>query len=426
MYGVFNEPKRRIFDLQGLMFSKLLNSFYIKPEKEDVFREGTTAVGDDDIRFIEQHDDIMSAPDFLYRLRCLFPHLKVKTHHQHHKITNQHFHHSHDCENSIFSATITHLETGYTITFLEDLGAADIRLDLLRGVDFQNPQVVLSHGNIRALNLFSRDLCGLLNTFVETEDVVCEEKERSLVNDQMDKVPKDTVYFKYFHPSAKAIQLPQHLHEPGYFLSAPHSVSSHHSSSSEFKQAQHVSASHENDNEGIRHGPSTICKHWKPTIHQPPITELDRDFINFSNLFSYNVTLKKFESIPSSTLQDSTMPTSSHHYIHRPLHYVISSSLLFYRLLCLFDLPDTPCITISPNSSNNLDLVPKHEIVTGVWSVMLKHMPTGGFLYFRDDQGLACCFVSKGLVDQPGFVADVLRLMELLVLEVFPHPFFEE
>ncbi len=95
---------------------------------------------------------------------------------------------------------------------------------------------------------------------------------------------------------------------------------------------------------------------------------------------------------------------------YAPLRTVISSPLVFYRLLCLFEIKTTPCI--------------RHgDAVVGVWSVSLQHKRAGKKVVLFDLMGVPTVRFDA----QPGadnhFIRDLLRLVEMLCSKLCPHPY---
>ncbi|KAJ3127239.1 hypothetical protein HK098_006604 [Nowakowskiella sp. JEL0407] len=95
----------------------------------------------------------------------------------------------------------------------------------------------------------------------------------------------------------------------------------------------------------------------------------------------------------------------------------ISSSLLFYRLLCLWKFPDTPAVL---NSAGK---------VTGVWSVSLQFCGRESVtdekadITFCDYHGLSKVKISKRITDDDDLQKEFCDLLDFLASDVYPHPY---
>ncbi|KAJ3117188.1 hypothetical protein HK098_006315 [Nowakowskiella sp. JEL0407] len=91
------------------------------------------------------------------------------------------------------------------------------------------------------------------------------------------------------------------------------------------------------------------------------------------------------------------------------LHTKISSALLFYRLLCLWKIPDTRPVKSS-------------GFIVGVWSVTLKFNGDDAKITFYDRCALSAVKVSKEFEDGIELQEEFCALVEFLLSGVCPHP----
>ncbi|GJJ06833.1 hypothetical protein Clacol_001029 [Clathrus columnatus] len=240
----------------------------------------------------------ISAADLLYRVRCFFPNVPVKSE-------------GPEGYKWMWTAAVRHKQSGIRLELSESVGAA-IAIATWRAVDmlYNHPhnshnseyddegsetQPILQSENAE---VFTTDALHLLNTLFGTID---------------------GKRFIYYHPAADA----DYPTADERFLAVPR-----------IWKMEHVK------NENRR-----IYKQWCPV----PISAADLSFKSLLPDLKYNVKSRKVD--PMNGTADLTT--------------VLSSSLLFYRLLCHYVWP-----------FNNVNVTPP---ITSVWQVKLQHIPYDDF-----------------------------------------------
>lgn len=246
----------------------------------------------------------------------------------------------------VWAAALEHRQVGISLWFLDVRARPKILYGYVDDDTIDNTEDFNSQKSLK--EDFYVDLLRLLNAFFETVD--------------------GSQRLAYYHPVADADISPD---DDESFVAVPNEIY----------------------REPIEEKENRFSAEW--SIHgctEKSSLVLESVFSSFLQDLKYNVKTRKIDRVNGTA----------------NLTTVISSSLLFYRLLC------QPTFHKSEPSVNQL------PAITSVWQVQCTHRPTGISIYFMDDHGL---FDIRAGEDAVKVMAEIELLVEFLCSDDCTHPY---